>query len=132
MNVAPMAPGALSAAVARRYAIGVVLFAGVYAAITNLMLNTHSLRTTVARFVALVLLAILVARGVRWARVLFALFAGLVAPYAVLLAFIRPMPLGWRAVFAGYGIGTLWCLWGLFRQPAAAHFAPTSVANGGV
>jgi hypothetical protein len=83
------------------------------------------------RFVIIALLGVLVGRGRRPARILLLLFTGLAALYAAVLALVRPMPLGWRIVFFAYGAGTLWCLWGLFRRPAADHFATRSVESKG-
>ncbi len=120
---APPTSSVSPATAARRYTIGVVALAGVFAAL-SLGLNPASLRTTALRLLAIALVGVLVDQGRRWARLLLVVLTGLVAVYAGLLALIRPMPALWRAVFLGYGLGTLWCLWGLFRPPAAAHFQP--------
>ena len=108
-----------------------MVLAGAFAVATSLLLGAANLKGTVIRFVAITLAAILVARGVRWARILLLVLAGLVAAYAAILGVVRPMPLGWRAVFLVYGLGTVWSLMGLFRHPAAAHFQPQASGEGG-
>lgn len=120
---APPTNSVSPATAARRYTVGVVALAGLFAAL-SLGLNPASLRTTALRLLAIALVGVLVDQGRRWARLLLVVLTGLVAVYAGLLALTRPMPALWRAVFLGYGLGTLWCLWGLFRPPAAAHFQP--------
>jgi hypothetical protein len=116
--------------VAKRLVTGVVVLAVTFG-VSSILLNPGSLRTTAIRLLAIVLSGVLVGKGVRWARILLVLLTGLIAPYAVVLAVVRPMPLGWRAAFLVYGVGTLWGLIGLFRQPAAAYFTARPVAEGG-
>jgi hypothetical protein len=109
---------------AAQLAAGIVLLAGAFGAVAYL-LNPDSLRIDALRFVAIGLVAFLAARGIRWARLLLVPLTGLAAAFAVLTAVSVSMALVWKLVFFVYGAGTLACLWGLFRQPAAAHFAPS-------
>ena len=107
---------------AKRLAAAVVGLAAAYSGI-SLLLNPDSLRTTALRFVAIAGTCVLAARGVRWARLLLVPLTGLVAVFAALVAILRPLPLGWRVVFLVYGLGTVWCIISLFREPANAYFA---------
>jgi peptidoglycan/LPS O-acetylase OafA/YrhL len=110
------------ASAAKRLAAAVVLLAAAFAVVSP-VLNPDSLRSTAIRFVAIALTGFLAARGIRWARLLLIVLTGLAALYAAVLAVVRPMPLGWRGVFLIYGLGTVLCIIGLFREPAASHFA---------
>jgi hypothetical protein len=130
MTAAPTEPSSAASA-AKRLATIVVVLAAVFGAV-SVMLRPDSFRSTAIRVLAIVLTGVLVARGMRWARLLLVFLTGLGALYAALLGVVRPLSLGWRVWFLAYGIGTLWCLWALFRQPAAAYFTqPPSQEKGG-
>jgi len=119
------------ATTAKRLAGAVVLLAAAFGG-GSVVLNPDSLRSMAIRLVAIALTGLLVARGIRWARLLLIVLTGLAALYAAVLAVVRPMPLGWRALFLVYGLGTVWCIIGLFREPAASYFADrTAPAQGG-
>jgi uncharacterized membrane protein (UPF0136 family) len=93
------------------------------------VLNPQSIGVDVLRLVAIVLVAFLTARGVRWARLLLIVLTGFAALFAVLTALSRSLPLWGKVWFFVYGAGTVFCLVLLFVAPAAAHFsrpAPTS------
>src|SRR6266542_2272798 len=64
---APPTSSVSSGTAARRYTIGVVALAGLFAAL-SLALNPASLRTTALRLLAIVLVGVLVDQGRRWAR----------------------------------------------------------------
>jgi predicted outer membrane lipoprotein len=100
---------------------GIVLLAAAFGIIAY-TLNPASLRTDALRFLAIALVAALVVRGMRWARLLLVVLTGLAAAFAVLTAVSLSMAPLWKLVFFLYGGGTIACLWGLFVQPAAAHF----------
>jgi len=129
MTPAP-ASSTTPAAAAQRLAWGVVLLAAAFAGV-SVVLTPASIRTTAMRFVIIALLGVLAGRGMRATRILLVLFTGLAALYAAVLAVVRPMPLGWRSVLFVYGVGTVWCLWGLFRAPAADHSARRSFGGEG-
>ena len=129
MTATPTEPSSAASA-AKRLATIVVVLAAVFGAV-SVMLRPDSFRSTGIRVLAIVLTGVLVARG-RRARLLLVFLTGLGALYAALLGVVRPLSLGWRISFLAYGIGTLWCLWALFRQPAAAYFTqPASQEKGG-
>jgi phage-related protein len=121
-----------AARAAAQLAAGIVILAEAFAVIAY-NLNPDSLRIAALRFIAIALVALLAARGIRWARLLLVVLTGLAAAFAVLTAASVSMPLLWKLVFFLYGGGTLACLWGLFRQPAAAHFvaSPPSAPKSG-
>ncbi len=121
-----------SARAAAQFAAGIVILAGAFAVIAY-KLNPDSLRVGALRFIAIALVALLAARGIRWARLLLVVLTGLAAAFAVFTAVSVSMAPVWKLVFFLYGGGTLGCLWGLFRQPAAAHFdaSPSSAPKGG-
>lgn len=119
-----------SRAVATLVAI-IVLLAAAFGLIAY-RLNAASLQVDALRFVAIALVGLLVTRGIRWARLLLVVLTGLAAAFAVLTAVSVSMAPIWKVLFFAYGGGTLACLWGLFVQPAAAHFATgPSVPKGG-
>lgn len=118
------------AAAARRLTTGVVILAAAFARL-SVLLTPDSLRMTALRFVVIGLVGVFVGRGSRAARLLLVVLTGLAALYSAVLAFSRPMPPGWRIVFLGYGVGTLWCLSGLFRRPASEHFVARSDGSKG-
>jgi hypothetical protein len=76
----------------------------------------------VLRLLFLAGVGVLVVRGRRWARILLAGITGLAALVAAVMAVGLEMTVGWRLVYLAYGVGTLSCLWRLFRPPAAGHF----------
>lgn len=119
-----------SRAVATLVAIIVLLAAGF--GLMAYRLNSASLQVDALRFIAITLVGVLVARGIRWARLLLVVLTGLAAAFAVLTAVSVAMAPVWKILFFVYGGGTLACLWGLFVQPAAAHFVTgPSVPTGG-
>jgi predicted outer membrane lipoprotein len=121
----------LAARATGRLVGGIVLLAAAFGVIAY-RLNPSSLRVDALRFLAIALVGVLVVRGVRWARLLLVALTGLAAAFAVLTAVSVSMSPLWKVVFFLYGGGTIACLWGLFVQPAAAHFAPVvPVAKGG-
>ena len=110
---------------AAQLAAGIVVLAGAFGVVAY-TLNPDSLKVDALRFVVIALVALLVARGIRWARLLLVVLTGLAAAFAVLTAVSVSMALVWKLVFFLYGGGTFACLWGLFGRPAAAHFAAPS------
>lgn len=120
-----------SAKAAARLVAAIVLLAAAFGVIAY-RLNPASLQVDALRFLAIALVGVLVTRGMRWARLLLVVLTGLAAAFAVLTAVSVSMAPAWKIVFFLYGGGTLACLWGLFVQPAAAHFATgLSVPKGG-
>lgn len=110
---------------------GIVLLSAAFGVIAY-RLNPASLQIDALRFLAIALVAILVVRGVRWARLLLLALTGLAAAFAVLTAASVSMAPLWKAVFFIYGGGTIACLWGLFVRPAAAYFVTApAVPKGG-
>src|SRR5512135_2520462 len=123
-----LSPAARAAA---RLVGGIILLSAAFGIIAY-RLNPASLRVDALRFLAITLTGILAVRGVRWARLLLVALTGLAAAFAVLTALSVSMAPLWKVVFFLYGAGTIACLWGLFVQPAAAHFATASpVPKGG-
>lgn len=87
-------------------------------------LNPASIGIDALRLVAIVLVAFLTARGVRWARLLLIVLTGLAAVFAVLTALsMASLPLWGKVWFFVYGAGTVFCLVFLFLAPASAHFS---------
>lgn len=121
------APAARAAA---RLVGGIVLLSAAFGIIAY-RLNPSSLGIDALRFLAITLVGILVVRGVRWARLLLLALTGLAAAFAVLTALSVSMAPLWKFVFFLYGGGTIACLWGLFVQPAAAHFATSPAGSKG-
>jgi hypothetical protein len=111
-----------SISAARRFTAGVLLLAALFA-VASLILGAETPRIVFFRLAAIAISGILVIRGFRWARWLLVLLTGIAAGFAALLAVVRPLPWGWRVAFLAYGVGTLWCLAGLFRAPASAYFS---------
>ena len=117
-----MADAARAAHAARLLSI---IIAGLALAFTgiDLVLGASTFRTDALRLAAIVLVALLTARGVSWARVLLLVLTGVAAAMAVLTAITRSLPLWGRMWFLVYGAGTLMGLALLFMPPAAAHFS---------
>ena len=112
--------------------VAAIIFLAAAFGIIAYRLNPASVKVDAVRFVAIALVGVLAARGMRWARLLLVALTGLAAAFAVLTALSTSMGAVWKVVFFVYGGGTLACLWGLFLQPAAAHFATgTSAPKGG-
>lgn len=87
-------------------------------------LNPASIGIDALRLVAIVLVAFLTARGVRWARLLLIVLTGFAAAFAVLTALsMASLPLWGKVWFFVYGAGTVFCLVFLFLAPASAHFS---------
>ena len=95
-------------------------------------LNPASIGVDALRLVAIVLVAVLTARGVRWARLLLIVLTGFAATFAVLTALsMASLPLWGKVWFFVYGAGTVVCLVFLFVAPASAHFAHKAPVAGG-
>lgn len=94
-------------------------------------LSPESIGVDALRLVAIVLVAFLTARGVRWARLLLIFLTGFAAAFAVLTALSTSLPLWGKVWFFVYGAGTVICLVFLFVAPAAAHFTRPAPTSGG-
>ncbi len=93
-------------------------------------LNPSTIGVDALRAVAIVLIAFLTARGVRWARLLLIALTGFAAAFAVLTALSMSLPLWARVWFLVYGAGTVVSLILLFTPPAAAYFARPATTRG--
>jgi hypothetical protein len=95
------------------------------------VLNPASVGIDALRLVAIVLVAFLTARGVRWARLLLIALTGLAAAFAVLTALSMSLPLWGKVWFFVYGAGTVVSLVFLFVAPASDHFSRQAPSPGG-
>jgi hypothetical protein len=125
-----MADLARAAQAARLLSTIIAALALAFAAVAY-ALNPASLGVDALRLVAIVLTAVLTARGARWARLLLIVLTGFAAAFAVLTALSMTLPLWSRIWFFVYGAGTVACLVLLFVPPAAAHFSPPAPTPGG-
>ena len=126
-----MADADRAAHAARLLAIIIAGLALAFAAVAY-ALNPASIGMDALRLVAIVLVAYLTARGVRWARLLLIALTGLAAAFAVLTALsMASLPLWGKVWFFVYGVGTVACLVFLFVAPASAHFSRQPPAPGG-
>jgi len=125
-----MADAARAANAARFLSTIIAALALAFAAVAY-ALNPASLGIDALRLVAIVLVALLTARGVRWARLLLIVLTGFAAAFAVLTALSVALPLWGKVWFFVYGAGTVACLVLLFLPPAAAHFAAPAATPGG-
>jgi hypothetical protein len=126
-----MADADRAAHAARLLSIIIAGLALAFAAI-DYALNPSSIGIDALRLVAIVLVAFLTARGVRWARLLLIVLTGFAAAFAVLTALsMAGLPLWGKVWFLLYGVGTVACLVFLFMPPATAHFAPPVTTPGG-
>lgn len=125
-----MADAARAAQAARFLSTIIAVLALAFAAVAY-ALSPASLGIDALRLVAIVLIALLTARGVRWARLLLIVLTGFAAAFAVLTALSVSLPLWGKVWFFVYGAGTVACLVLLFLPPAAAHFSPPAPTPGG-
>src|SRR5689334_18104586 len=100
----------------------IIVFLAAAFAVLAYALNPTALGIDALRFGAIALTGLLVFRGIRWARLLLVVLTGLAAAFAALTAISISMAPQWKLVFLLYGVGTIACLWALFRPPASAHF----------
>ena len=113
---------------ARQLSIIIAGLALAFAAVAY-ALNPASIGVDALRLVAIVLVAFLTGRGVRWARLLLIVLTGFAAAFAVLTAFsMASLPLWGKVWFVVYGAGTVACLVFLFVAPASAHFSRQAAA----
>jgi phage-related protein len=111
--------------------VAIIVFLAAAFAVLAYTLNPAALGVDALRFGAIALTGLLVVRGIRWARLLLVVLTGLAAAFAVLTAISVSMAPQWKLVFLLYGVGTIACLWALFRPPASAHFLPSAEAPKG-
>jgi hypothetical protein len=122
-----MADADRAAHAARLLSIIIAGLALAFAAV-DYALDPRAIGVDALRLAAIVLVAFLTARGVRWARLLLIALTGFAAALAVLTTLSRSLPLWGTVWFLVYGAGTVACLVLLFVAPASAHFsrpAPT-------
>jgi hypothetical protein len=125
-----MADADRAAHAARLLSVIIAGLALAFAAIAY-FLNPSSIGVDALRLLAIVLVAFLTARGVRWARLLLIVLTGFAAAFAVLTALSMSLPLWGRIWFFVYGAGTVMCLVLLFLAPAASHFSRAATTPGG-